>query len=112
MRPPPTGGLTGLVYLDDNENSAQDVGESPYLTPIEMVITDADSVVHTVMTSAVTGDWSVANLPLGNATVDANAASIPAGFEASAENYPVTIAVVADVETTVEPYGVKVVPAP
>ena len=65
--PNETGTLTGHLYLDENGDGTQNVGEAD-LADIDIEITDSQSNIQIVSTDA-NGDWSV-TIPTGNAISD------------------------------------------
>ena len=88
-----TGVVRGIVYRDDNGNGLQD-GSEPGLSGVSVVITPASGPSVTAITDS-SGNYSAANIPLGNATVDITDSSLPAGaFATVAGADPTTISVV------------------
>ena len=88
-----TGVVRGIVYRDDNGNGVQD-GSEPGLSGVSVVITPASGPSVTAITDSI-GNYSVANIPLGNATADITDSSLPAGaFATVAGADPTTITVV------------------
>ena len=87
-----TGVVRGIVYRDDNGNGVQD-GSEPGLSGVSVVITPASGPSVTAITDSI-GNYSAANIPLGNATVDITDSSLPAGaFATFAGADPTTITV-------------------
>ena len=81
----PRGNITGHLFIDTNGNGTQDSGE-PNLANIDVVITDAFGGTRTVISDA-NGNYTAANIPAGNATVNVNEADpdFPAGHVQTAE---------------------------
>lgn len=83
---PLTGGVTGVVYDDQNASGTLNAGE-PGIQGVELQVTDSALVNHQVFTD-VNGLWTVLALPAGAATVSIidTTASFEEGNEAA--NYP------------------------
>ena len=99
-----TGTLTGHLYLDDNGNANQDVGE-PDLPDVDLIITDSQSNVQVVTTDA-NGDWSVV-VPTGNteSDIDETDPDFPVGAIQTEGTDPTTTLVAPNVTTFSEDDG-------
>jgi hypothetical protein len=86
------GVLTGAVFEDTDGDGVQDPGE-PGLAGVDVVVTDVLAAPTTVTTDA-NGDWSATLMP-GDATVDVDEASLPAGAVQTAGTDPDVVTVVA-----------------
>ncbi|WP_420631305.1 SdrD B-like domain-containing protein [Candidatus Leptofilum sp.] len=95
---PPTGTVSGHLYLDTNGNGIQDVGE-PDLANVDIIITDSGGITQTVTTDA-NGDWT-ATVPPGSTTadVDETDAEYPAGYTQTEGTDPTTVTAVAGSDT-------------
>ncbi len=89
----PRGNITGHLFIDTNGNGTQDSGE-PNLANIDVVITDAFGGTRTVISDA-NGNYTAANIPAGNATVNVNEADpdFPAGHVQTAGTDPSSVTV-------------------
>lgn len=88
-----TGVVSGVVYRDDNGDGVQNSSE-PGLSGVSVVIAPTSGPSVTAITD-VNGNYSAANIPLGNAAVDITDSSLPAGAVATVAGAdPTTINVV------------------
>ena len=106
--PVPSGGVSGLVFLDDNADTINDPGEGFFSLPFSMKITDVDTVEHIVPINVLNGTYTLTGLPVGNASVEPDETTLPAGYEVSNESYPFIIPVVADTTAAVPDFGLAV----
>ncbi len=86
------GNLTGHLYNDLNGNGTQDVGE-PDLANVDVNVTDSLGYTQTG-TTGVDGNYSLAGLPVGNATVDIDESTLPAGANQTEGNDPTIVTIV------------------
>ncbi|RRO13591.1 T9SS type B sorting domain-containing protein, partial [Mesohalobacter salilacus] len=102
--PDNTGTLTGHLYLDDNGNGNQDVGE-PDLPDVDVLITDSQNNTQTVTTDA-NGDWSVL-VPTGGteSDIDETDPDYPTGSIQTEGTDPTTTTVIPNVTTFSENDG-------
>merc|ERR1711974_134979 len=92
-----TGTLSGVVFNDENNNGIQDAGELG-LPGVDVVITDMDGNIQTVMTDA-NGNWT-ATVVEGDATVDVDETTLEDGSVlTTAGSDPETVTVIADENT-------------
>ncbi|MDY7077535.1 MAG: pre-peptidase C-terminal domain-containing protein [Chloroflexota bacterium] len=71
------GTLTGVVYLDEDGDGTYTPGTDTPLPGIDVTVTDADGVTHTLTTDA--GGAYTITLPAGDTTVDVDDADLPPG---------------------------------
>uniref|UniRef100_UPI00232D2F4B beta strand repeat-containing protein n=2 Tax=Olleya namhaensis TaxID=1144750 RepID=UPI00232D2F4B len=69
------GNLTGVVFEDTNNNGVQDVDEEG-IADVEVTITDVNGD-ETIVTTGTDGSWTAVGLPLGDAEVDVDEATLP-----------------------------------
>ena len=84
------GALIGHIYEDVNGNNTQDAGE-PDLGNVTVMITDSLGVTYTLSTDA-SGNYTV-TLPIGDASVDVDEATLPAGMVQTEGDDPTTATV-------------------
>jgi len=100
------GNISGHLYNDTNGNGTQDAGESD-LVGVDVVITASNGQVQTVTTDA-NGDYLATAVAPGNATVDINDTTLPAGVVQTEGTDPTTVMVNVDVNNTEENNGFHV----
>lgn len=84
------GEFLGHLYEDVNGNGTQDIGE-PDLGNVTVIVTDSLGVTYTLSTDA-SGNYTV-TLPIGDATVDVDENSLPAGMVQTEGDDPTTATV-------------------
>jgi len=98
------GVVTGLVYVDVNNDGVRDAGE-PGLAGIDITITDDLGIVRTVETDA-NGVWTASAAPGPfSAVVNTNDPQFPAGATLSEGSVPIVGNAAAGVTTTVSNQG-------
>ncbi len=98
------GSISGHVFLDDNGNGIQDIGEID-LANIDVIITDSLGGTQTVSTD-VQGNY-LAVVPAGSTTanVDESDPDMPVGAALTTANDPQTVSVAPNVTTPTAPVG-------
>ncbi len=96
----PTGTIAGRVFTDVDGNGVEDGGDTGW-AGADVSIEDADGTTHDLMTDS-NGDYSIAGLPLGNATVTY---ATPSGATLTTGNDVQTITVADGVTADADPVG-------
>jgi uncharacterized protein (DUF2345 family) len=100
-QPPTTaggGGVTGLVFLDNDGDGIQDPGE-PGIPGVSVVVTAANGQVF-IATTGSNGVYTVTNVPTGSATVDVVESTLPPNVTQTAGTDPSSVNVVAGPPTS------------
>ncbi|WP_296823770.1 GEVED domain-containing protein, partial [Sulfurovum sp.] len=99
----PAGNIVGHIYNDLNGNGTQDAGE-PDLADVNITITAANGEIQTVSTDA-NGDYNATAVAVGDATVDIDENTLPAGALQTEGGDPTTVTVNADEDNFEENNG-------
>ncbi len=104
---PNKGNVEGVVFLDENGNGMQDVGE-PGIPNVQVIVTNG-TFTQTVTTDA-NGKYVAVGVPAGTATVDVVDGTLPAGVTQTAGTDSSTTTVVAGQTADAGKDGYRVVP--
>jgi hypothetical protein len=87
----PNGSVTGLVFLDNNGNGAQDSNE-PGLPGVSVLVTAANGQIVSAVTDS-TGVYTVSGVAPGAATVDVVNSTLPPNLVQTAGTDPSSVVV-------------------
>jgi len=105
----PAGNVIGHLYSDTNGDGTQNVGEAD-LAGVTVIVTSGNGEVKIVITD-VNGDYNATDISTdGNATVDIDESTLPAGVTQIEGTDPTQVVVVADIDNFEENNGFDLPP--